>query len=753
MRYEYSGFLQRLLDRPDPTVRDELDHIEFAPRDMVEWDMVDDEEDREWQSVPGFTEGTDEGVLLRGHFENVRRIENVAKNDPSFWIALSSRKRDDGRFPIDLKRYPIVEVSYRCHTPNAHPAWVGAYPGGDYFDGLQPVRDWRTIARRVPHFGFPDQFTALTLRLYATARSREAVEFGPIRFRAMSPAEADACAARYAALEAVGPAERHAVLDEFMPIGVYMKAGFTKRLAQELDISFRDYWRLALEDVVRHHHNCVMLEEAETLTPDQWVELLDLAQSFALRLVGKYDWPMDELDPDGPELRQLVDTHIRPYAESPAVLAWEVQNEPPDRSFDAYLSARELIREADPNHPLTGMMREPDAFPLFGRFLAASGMTYFKSHAAYGLGERIRTHIPLCHGQQFWILAPAFVYGTDTPEWSTCPEMRLMINLAFASGARGWFTFTYHNEPIWMGGYCQRSLTGPFLTFSDLWSELGNHMERLGALAPLFLSGTPVADGEEGVQITYREHPRGQRAEGATPVDWYWFEGEDFKLLYVVNNDIAEVTGAYIDVVGELAGGRDIFDISHFLRTRTWKPMDRHCHLEMFPGQGYILLVAAPDAAARWRDCIVARMLETDRRQMMVDLGLAQHYELDVDHVHERMRSIDGSEPLNDLLEMRQARDELINAIYAAPPLAEPRSRLIQASAAICGCDGTLCRLRGSGQVDAAHELGLRLLPLTREMTHLRLQLRDGMGTEIHEQCADLSERTLGLLSEIRTVS
>ena len=750
MEYEYSGYLNTLLDRPDPAVRDALEHIEFSADDLAQWGLVDDPAHREWVHIPATVERTGEGVLLQGHFEEVRRIDTLDRDDPSFWVPLSSLDWEDDRFPVDVSRYPIVEATYRCPTPWARPAWLWSYPGGIHFDGLQPARQWRTLARRIGQFGFPSQVDALTFRLYSTARSTEALEIQSVRFRAPSPLEADVCARDYQGLEAHGCPKSYPLLERFMPFGVYMNAGSAQRLAETMDISFLDYWRLALEDVARHHHNCVILEEVGQLTAGEWGQLLELAGSFGIRFVAKHEWPMEDFDAEGPA---LLDTHVRPYADSDAMLAWIIQDEPPEHTFQAHLKARQAMEKADPKHPLAVMMRDPNAFPLFARYFTASGMAHFKSHVPWELGRMIREHLPLSRGQQFWTIIPAFVWGTDTPEWNTCPEMRLMLNLACANGARGWFSFTYHNDPIWLDGHCQRSLTGPFLTFSDLWSELGHRMARLHTMAPLFLNSAPDASPGVDVEITWEEHPRSNHADWVDPIQWYWLRGEDYLLLYIVSNDISEVNSTYLKVPDLLPGRLDVYDLTHFVRTRFWAPMERQRHIEMFPGQGQIILLAPPDVCTYWRDVIAARILEGDRRQVAIDLELAQRYRLEAAPIKRQIPKAGSEKLAKDLLRMRKAREHLEDLIYAAPDLVEPRSKLIQASAAICGCDGALCRLLGIGKADLAHEWGLKILPLARNMAKLRLELRSGSGIEIHQRCVELAQKTMALLSDIRALS
>lgn len=749
MSYEYSGDLKTLLPAPDPTLRDSLPYIEFSADDLSQWNLLDSDQETEWLHIPAMLERTADGVMLRGHFEDVRRIDTLDRDDPSFWVPLSTRKWKNNRFPVDTARFPIIEITYRCLTSMARPAWLWSYPGGVHFDGLQPTRTWRTIARRVPHFGFPAFVDGLTFRLYSTTRSTEAIEIQSIRFRMPSPAEEEAVRERELLLQRESPPKRYPLLDDFSPVGVYMKAGTVKRMAEIMDIPIESYWRLTLEDIARHCHNCIVLEEVELFSRNEWEQIQAMAVDFGVRFLAVHNWPLDDFDAQGPA---LVDTHIRPYSASPAILGWAVRDEPPEHTFPAYLKARTMIENADPNHPLTFMMREPNAFPLFAPFFAASGMAYFKSHAAWYLGDLVRAHLRCTRGQQFWVAAPAFVYGTDTPGWCTCPEMRLMINLLYSSGARGWFTFAYHNDPIWLDGHCQRSLTGPFLTFSDLWSELGHRMERFSALAPLFLVTAPDGAPEIEVDIKWREHQKAKHAPDVSSIRWSWMRGPDFALLYVVSNDVAEVTPVYLQVPDHLPGDLEIYDLTDYVRNRSWRAMERSRHLEMFPGQGRVILVAKREVCARWRSVIGRGILESDRRQISIDLELARPYGIDMAEIERRVGAITPEALDEDLLGMQEARDELLNQIYATPPLVEPRSRLIQASAGICGCDGTLCRLLGMGKADPAHEMGLKVLPLAREMTDLRLKLRAGQGAAIHAACAELAQRTIELLSEIRGV-
>jgi hypothetical protein len=750
MTYEYSGYLSTILKAPDPAVRDSLPAIRFTGDDLKKWGRKDLPWDPEWQHIPAACKRAGTGVRIEGHFEEVRQIDNLTVDDPSFWVAISSLDWADPRFPVDTAAYPIIETTYRCTSPNAHPAWQWTYPGGMHFDWLRPTQEWRTIARCVPYFGFPPRVDALILRLYSSARKSVSFEVESVRFRAMSAAEAEAYHGACAALKQERIPKRYPILDEFLPLGCFMDAGSSKRLAAMLGISLDEYWALTLEDIARHYHNCIALENIDRLNPEEWREVLGLGEYYGVKFVAIHNLPVGS---PRPYCREYIENHVRPYANSPALLAWGLYDEPPERAFPEILEANALIEQADPNHPLVVLHRDPNAVALFAPFLPVSGVAHYGSHVPWHIGEMIQAHLPLSGGQQFWVVAPGFVYATDTPEWHSCPEMRIMMNRALASGARGWFTFAYHNDPIWIRGSCQRSLTGPFLTFSDLWSELGQRLEHGNAIAPLFLKSSPEKTLGDWFAYDSEAHVNTQLPKGIEPVSVTRLCGADYELYCLVSNDVREMTTVHIDINPQGIRGRAVYDASDYVRTRKWSPMDSKRHLEMFPGQLHAVLVAKPEVCAHWRSVIAERLMENGRRCLSFDLALVRSYGINISDIEEILDGMNGFAGAMNIEPMQRARDMLLNRLYDSPVIYEARSKIIEASAAICACDGSLCRLLGRGKVDQARQLGFKVLPLAREFTNLRLELRRGKGAAILQQCEGLAQRAIELLAEIRSIS
>lgn len=746
-KYKYLGYLKSISTPPDPDALTGIEQLSFDAEQLKRWKTLDSPAEKEWKSVPVRMKHTDGGVLLLGHFEDIRRIDNLPRNEPCYWAPLSLTSETSDAFPLDCQRYPLVEVTYRCTSSRACPACQWTYPGGAHLVWLEPSREWQTAAILIPHRGFPGGITRFSIRLYASWRSTESLEISRVRFRALLPGETEALARREARLAQTPPPRHYPLLDEFFPFGVYTNASTAEQLADLLDISVFDYWRLAFEDIARHHHNAIVVEGVQTLRHEDWGVLLEIAENFGLRLIPTFDWPMAQLAQQGDA---LIDEYIKPYAESQAILAWNVLDAPPEDSCQAFLEVRDRIAAVDDRHPMAIHMRQADAFPLFAPFFAVSGFSCFRSNVPKGLGDALRAHLPLMGGQQFWVTAPTFVYASDAPDWHTSPQLRLMLNMAIANGARGWLAHTYHNVPIWVDGHYQRSLTGPFLTFSDLWAELGNRVERLSVMAPLFLGARPAPPPRHiNFEVSARKHPKTQLSEEVSPVSTFWLAGDSFYLFYIINNDTDQVASVNLSVPETLPDGLEVYDTTVLARSRAWMPSAHQRHLEMFPGQGQLFLIAQPDVCIHWRDVIAKRILLADQRQTRVDLELARQYKLDIAEIEARLNNEDGELSMEGLNRLHAARERLFDLIYETPTISETRRLLIESSSIICGCDEALSALHGNGKTEAAHELGVKVMPLARTLTALRLKLRRGAGAEIRQEACSLRQQCEDLIRNI----
>ena len=162
-------------------------------------------------------------------------------------------------------------------------------------------------------------------------------------------------------------------------------------------------------------------------------------------------------------------------------------------------------------------------------------------------------------------------------------------------------------------------------------------------------------------------------------------------------------------------------------------------------------MVASPSRCGEWRELIGGRLIDSDLRKLQFNIELAKAYGLDIGDVEADIERLDAKHGPDDLDIAEAAMSRLTNLIYETASIREARSAIIEASSAVCGCDGGLCRLMQLGKRERAVELGKDLVPLAAEFTQLRLELRRGKGADIVDQSKDLAARALVMLQKIRS--
>ena len=749
MIYEYTGLLKGVSGPPAESERAAAESVVFAAADLAQWTSKDFPEEKDWCNIPVHRMRKENVVRLSGRFDEVRRMDSLPAEHLGYWVPLGTLGWKDERLPIDVLRFPVIEVTYRCLSEGAVPAILWTYRGGENRMLLPAAPGWRTVATHVSPAGFPAQVDGVLLRLYSSVRATASVEVETIRFRAMTSTEEEAFPQVIRALDAMPKPREYPLLKEFLPLGVCMDAAAARRLAEMLGISMMDYWWLAFEDIVKHHHNSIALANLGQLTDSEQSELLGLAEAYGIRMVVTRGF----VDADNVEdRRDLIQSMVKPLANSRAILAWQPHPDASEETIANRVDFRMAMEEADSYHPVATVVSSPAGLPVASRHFAVAAFRFTKSHAPWELGRMVSTHVPLARCQQVWVYAPAFVGPTGTPEWSTCPEMRLMVNLGLANGARGWFSCSYHNEPAWAEGLWQRSLTGPFLAFSDLWAELDIDMNLYNAIAPLLLYSEPEEMRDDWQIARSTSGENALLPEGMPPTSSFRLRGSDYELLVFISNDTRGMTGLDICVPDERVKNIELHDLGDFVRTRKWTPMPLNRHIEMFPGQARIILAGPLPVCAWWRNALAARLVDDDRRQIRFNIDLARAYGLDTRPVEDLIGGVGGSDDVKKLEIADQASDMLVDLLYSSPATAEARSCIIDATAAVCACDGVLCRLMGRGKIGQAQDMGRKVIPLAQEFTSLRIELRKGRGAGILEQARDLVRRSRVVLEELRAI-
>ena len=115
---------------PNEDGRDSVASVTFDASDLAHWNTVDLGHAIEWRRVPVRKTATADGVSIEGDFRDVLPIDSLSPTDPRYWVPLSTVGITDKRLPIDVGKYPIIELTYRCTSAAAHPTWLWTYEGG-----------------------------------------------------------------------------------------------------------------------------------------------------------------------------------------------------------------------------------------------------------------------------------------------------------------------------------------------------------------------------------------------------------------------------------------------------------------------------------------------------------------------------------------------------------------------------------------------------------------------------------------------
>ncbi|MCA1903061.1 MAG: hypothetical protein LDL53_12740 [Candidatus Hydrogenedens sp.] len=755
-QFVYRGLLKGIKEIPSQKERDERKHITFYADDLAKWSSEDDPAEREWQGIhcEKRVENIDGEKILNftGDFTHTSRL-NLMKDmqTPSFWVPLTTRSRNVPHFPISHKEYPIIEITYRVQYGKSIPAWTWHYITGQFFEFLNIEPKWTTVARAWAYKDFPSKMEHLAIRLYSFTTTKETLYIHSIRFRSATDEEnkilKNIDVSKYVSEKPIS----YPILDNIFPVGTYINANTARNMSHLLRTDLATYLDLLFEDISLHHHNVVIIENFYEFLPGDQDVLFDISKKYGIKVIIPLEEETTQLDtPKASVLFKEKEQTIKRNATRENLFGWIIKENPTDSELEGYVQIKKKIEQIDTNHPVIYLTREANAFPLYASLSSVSGLSHWKSRNPWELGQVLRTHVQFIKNGHLWAIGPTFIFGSGAPEWNSAPEIRLMINLAISSGAHGWITYSYHNMPLWVGSECQRSLTGPFLTFSDVWQELGSRLGRFFVLAPLVMLAKPSKPPDFVPSIQVRKHQRSRCPDSINVITTSWLKGNNYWLLYIVNQDSSEVTGVNVTLPKSLPDNYRVYDATQFVRTYQWEELPSSFHREMFPGQGQILLIATPEECQYWGDVILKRIFEHIERQINIDLNLLRPFQPTIDKLEEKINNLKEKQSIQNLLKLIEIRNQITDTIYATEDISLVRGKLFEAGSILCACDGVMCRLLIEGKKSIVEKYRDEVIKYAGDLIQYRLSIREGKGKQYLTSINNLSERLFTILSELR---
>ena len=236
-------------------------------------------------------------------------------------------------------------------------------------------------------------------------------------------------------------------------------------------------------------------------------KVLDVAHQNQIKIIG-------EFFPSFVQRMELFRSVIEEFKEHPAILAWDIVDEPELRgeatSPEKCLQAYELVKSIDPHHPVYLNTYRYESLSDYSEAADILSNDHYPVplHPLTLVVDSVQQTRAAVQDRK-----PAFIalqahnpgdYSEDAKEWGRYPtpeEERCMTYLAIVHGARGIFYFCY--------GALHKSHEGKQPAQVQLWEELKKLASEIKELTPVILSPTPeqtVSTDSPKIHVLYREY-------------------------------------------------------------------------------------------------------------------------------------------------------------------------------------------------------------------------------------------------------
>ena len=348
----------------------------------------------------------------------------------------------------------------------------------------------------------------------------------------------------------------------FFPYGEYLRGYVGSEMGSMQDLVVR-----SLRACRRNYLNTYMVYEGASLGPFKkdgacWIS--ELLRQFDMRLIPRADM-MRRFDAAGKEsappdeatsaeaVARIAATGFdlplrKAFAEKygDVLLAYDYSDEPGPEYIPLYMHLQSVLRTADPAHPSLTILNlnqtaflpympiyYGDEYPIRNRRQGGRN-PWSMAQSVRGCAESTRAPV--------WVMLPAFGgYEEYTWHLPTGPEMRLMIYLAVANGAKG---VTFHGSfspPCWRyNQYYTHTAIDSWGAASDAWQAMGEAGRQVTAIGPSLLRTEVSAAGPfavECAQITAGSGAATYKGPAAT-LGVLKEKDRDGCFLVLVNQDI-----------------------------------------------------------------------------------------------------------------------------------------------------------------------------------------------------------------------
>ena len=440
----------------------------------------------------------------------------------------------------------------------------------------------------------------------------------------------------------------------YFPYGEYYRGLFGNQMGSQQEFIDRQ-----LRDYRKSYFNTYIIGEGSLMGPYRnngidWIS--ELLRKYDMRSFPKHDFlrvfepkeggGQQEVFPGTMTREQMVDVVLskggvdlelrRKWAEaySDVILAYDLSDEPGGEHIPNYMMLQSIWRDLDPAHPVVVILNlnrteylpympvyYGDEYPIHGEKRGGRDPWHMYTSVRFCTD---RTSAPV------WVMLPAFGGLEDYPwQLATGPEMRLMIHLAIAAGAKG---ITYHGSyspPCWTHNhYYFYTARDSWQAGTPAWDEMRRVGRQITAIMPAALQADTVDDEPfttDAETVTLGEN----RYQGpAVTVSALRERTGTGHFLVVVNQDIDTERTAMLSPNAALLPANavllDLYDLKEI------GPATAGHSLTLEAGDGRMLYCGTPEDCARVLDAVHANHCRNELPIYRIDAEMAASNGLDI---------------------------------------------------------------------------------------------------------------------------
>ena len=495
--------------------------------------------------------------------------------------------------------------------------------------------------------------------------------------------------------------ERYPSLRDYFPYGFFFAdGGITMKSLEYLHEPYETRREKIFHDLARHYVNAI-IPANRTAGP----AYLDVAHRYGLRsaTVPLYLYHFIDGSQDLEWVRNAWSDHAREVQDHPALLSYNLVDEPHPTLSPQIQDVARHLDEVDPRHPAVythvnlPLSRDGTEWGTTAEgisvewALLASLDVHLADHYPIGSGSG---RDPWANGDLMvgslrqanpdalhWSIIQAFAHLSGLP---TVPELRVMIFHTLACGAKGIFFFTTGQSYVrWLAGFWLAP--GDAWFGEDTWyteiSRIGRHLTSAG---PLLIPRQ--LDPEYPLQVDTRSFRAEVRSQWLRPeaelikpaLHVGAFVGPDFDVLVIHNDDPWEERGGRITITGRGTRVYDLYDL---------QPVDGKVRgetvtfkLRFAPGDGRLYLVGEKEDFRNARQTILRHQYEREHLLAQRDLEIAARCGVSVGPAAERLQRARKRAEKDDFAEalqqVAQAQAQLVRTEAQAIEYARTRTAL-----------------------------------------------------------------------------